>query len=83
MASVTRDNIKQRPALESVERPQPGKDIAMAWGSDAVAEVLRQLGIEFIALVPGSSYRCLHDSLSIIWATSGRKFCSYCTKNMR
>ena len=35
----------------------------MAWGSDAVAEVLRQLGIEFIALVPGSSYRCLHDSL--------------------
>ncbi len=63
MASVTRDNIKQRPALESVERPQPGKDIAMAWGSDAVAEVLRQLGIEFIALVPGSSYRCLHDSL--------------------
>jgi thiamine pyrophosphate-dependent acetolactate synthase large subunit-like protein len=62
MASVTREAIK-RPALESVERPQRGEAITMAWGSDAVAEVLRQLGIEFIALVPGSSYRCLHDSL--------------------
>ncbi|MBV8357652.1 MAG: thiamine pyrophosphate-binding protein, partial [Deltaproteobacteria bacterium] len=63
MPIMTRDSIKQRPALESVERPQSGKDITMAWGSDAVAEVLRQLGIKFIALVPGSSYRCLHDSL--------------------
>jgi thiamine pyrophosphate-dependent acetolactate synthase large subunit-like protein len=50
-------------ASASVERPQPGTDITMTWGSDAVAEVLRQLGINFIALVPGSSYRCLHDSL--------------------
>jgi thiamine pyrophosphate-dependent acetolactate synthase large subunit-like protein len=63
MATMTRDDLKQRIALESVERPQAGKDITMDWGSDAVAEVLRQLGIKFIALVPGSSYRCLHDSL--------------------
>src|SRR5215469_2903634 len=63
MAIMTGDSIKQRPAVESVERPQSGKDITLAWGSDAVAEVLRQLGIEFVALVPGSSYRCLHDSL--------------------
>jgi thiamine pyrophosphate-dependent acetolactate synthase large subunit-like protein len=63
MATMTRDDFKRRPALESVERPQSGDDITMAWGSDAVAEVLRQLGIKFIALVPGSSYRCLHDSL--------------------
>jgi len=63
MATMTRDSIKPRPALESVERPQSGKDITMAWGSDVVAEVLHQLEIKFIALVPGSSYRCLHDSL--------------------
>jgi len=63
MATKTRDGISQRPLLESVERPRSAKDIAMVWGSDAVAEVLRQLGIKFIALVPGSSYRCLHDSL--------------------
>jgi thiamine pyrophosphate-dependent acetolactate synthase large subunit-like protein len=59
---MTRSNVKPGRNLESVERPQTG-DMTMTWGSDAVAEVLRQLGIEFIALVPGSSYRCLHDSL--------------------
>ena len=35
----------------------------LAWGSDAVAEMLRQLDLRYIALVPGSSYRGLHDSL--------------------
>ena len=38
-------------------------DIAMEWGSDALAELLRRLGLPYIALVPGSSYRGLHDSL--------------------
>ena len=44
---------------EGVERG----DIAMEWGSDALAELLRRLGLGHIALVPGSSYRGLHDSL--------------------
>jgi len=34
-----------------------------AWGSDAMAGVLGQAGIEFISLNPGSSYRGLHDSI--------------------
>jgi len=38
-------------------------DIAMEWGSDALAELLRRLRLPYIALVPGSSYRGLHDSL--------------------
>ncbi|HEX4291391.1 MAG TPA: hypothetical protein VH021_20875 [Trebonia sp.] len=38
-------------------------DIAMEWGSDALAELLSRLGLPRIALVPGSSYRGLHDSL--------------------
>jgi len=38
-------------------------DIAMEWGSDALAELLGRLGLPYIALVPGSSYRGLHDSL--------------------
>ena len=38
-------------------------DIAMEWGSDALAELLRRLGLPYIAIVPGSSYRGLHDSL--------------------
>lgn len=33
------------------------------WGSDAIAGLLRDLGLQFVALNPGSSYRGLHDSL--------------------
>lgn len=35
----------------------------MAWGSDAMAAVLAELELPYIALTPGSSYRGLHDSL--------------------
>lgn len=35
----------------------------MQWGSDAIAELLRQTGCPYIALNPGASYRGLHDSL--------------------
>ncbi|HSR71230.1 MAG TPA: thiamine pyrophosphate-binding protein, partial [Kiloniellales bacterium] len=38
-------------------------DAGPAWGSDVVARVLRDLGIPFIALNPGASFRGLHDSL--------------------
>ena len=33
------------------------------YGSDFMVEVLRALGIRYIALNPGASYRGLHDSL--------------------
>ena len=35
----------------------------MEWGSDAVAELLRRIGFEYISVSPGASYRGLHDSL--------------------
>ena len=38
-------------------------DTAIEWGSDALAELLSRLDLPYIALVPGSSYRGLHDSL--------------------
>jgi thiamine pyrophosphate-dependent acetolactate synthase large subunit-like protein len=38
-------------------------DIAIEWGSDAMAELLSRLDLGYLALVPGSSYRGLHDSL--------------------
>jgi hypothetical protein len=44
---------------EDVERG----DIAIEWGSDALVELLSRLDLRYIALVPGSSYRGLHDSL--------------------
>jgi thiamine pyrophosphate-dependent acetolactate synthase large subunit-like protein len=49
--------------VRNVERPTRDETVRPEWGSDVIAEVLRRLGIEFIALNPGSSYRHLHDSL--------------------
>src|SRR5574338_115031 len=50
-------------SLTDVEQPARPNDTAMGWVSDSIAEMLRRLGIEYVALVPGSSYRGLHDSL--------------------
>lgn len=36
--------------------------VPMAWGSDAIAQLLRDLKLDYAALVPGSSFRGLHDS---------------------
>src|SRR6201997_4636288 len=49
--------------LEDVERAEATDSATMDWGSDAVAQALRDLGFDYIALNPGSSYRGLHDSL--------------------
>jgi thiamine pyrophosphate-dependent acetolactate synthase large subunit-like protein len=35
----------------------------VGWGSDAIVEQLSRLNLRYIALVPGSSYRGVHDSL--------------------
>ncbi|MGH3279085.1 MAG: thiamine pyrophosphate-binding protein, partial [Trebonia sp.] len=49
-------------AIEDTERPIVS-ETEMRWGSDLVARVIRDLGIKYIALNPGASYRGLHDSL--------------------
>jgi thiamine pyrophosphate-dependent acetolactate synthase large subunit-like protein len=46
-----------------IEQPVGLKAPPTLWGSDAVADVLRDLGIPWIALNPGASFRGLHDSL--------------------
>jgi thiamine pyrophosphate-dependent acetolactate synthase large subunit-like protein len=33
------------------------------WGSDEIVELLRKLDFDYVALVPGSSFRGLHDSI--------------------
>jgi thiamine pyrophosphate-dependent acetolactate synthase large subunit-like protein len=33
------------------------------WGSDAIAQTIRQTGVRYVALNPGASFRGLHDSL--------------------
>jgi thiamine pyrophosphate-dependent acetolactate synthase large subunit-like protein len=50
-------------AIAEPEKPLPANDASMGWISDAVAEMLRRMEIPYIAMVPGSSYRGLQDSL--------------------
>jgi thiamine pyrophosphate-dependent acetolactate synthase large subunit-like protein len=45
------------------ERPVKAGQFEMAWGSDVVAQMLREFGVEYITLNPGASYRGFHDSL--------------------
>jgi len=45
------------------DAPVPARESEDHWGSDAIAAMLREMGIPYIALNPGASYRGLHDSL--------------------
>lgn len=47
---------------DSVERPAAGK-IGTRYGSDVIAEMLRALKVDYVALNPGASFRGLHDSI--------------------
>ena len=49
--------------IQNLDLPAVGENRRMGWVSDVAAEVLRKLGIRYIALNPGASYRGLHDSL--------------------
>ena len=46
--------------VPKLDRALPG---APEWGSDVAAEMLRRLRIPYVALMPGASFRGLHDSL--------------------
>ena len=49
--------------MNDLTRESPKTQTTAAWGSDAIAELLRALEIPYIALTPGASFRGLHDSL--------------------
>jgi len=42
---------------------QKSEELKEGWGSDAIVEQLSRLGLKYMALLPGSSYRGIHDSL--------------------
>src|ERR1700676_3539699 len=46
-----------------IEQPILANEPGDYWGSDAVALMLRELDLPYVALNPGASYRGLHDSL--------------------
>ena len=47
----------------SIEVPVSGRATQRVWGSDMVAEAIRNIDLEYVALNPGASFRGLHDSL--------------------
>lgn len=47
---------------DQIDRPLPHETTTL-YGSDAIADMLRRLGMPYVALNPGSSFRGLHDSL--------------------
>lgn len=55
------------PRGSRIARDVPRLDRALPgtpeWGSDVAAEMLRRLDIPYVALMPGASFRGLHDSL--------------------
>ncbi len=53
-------NLANEP--QGIERPLPSEGKSL-WGSDVVADMMRALDIEYLALNPGASYRGIHDSL--------------------
>ena len=46
-----------------LDRIEGKPDDKVAWGSDIAAQMLRRLGVPYVSLNPGASYRGLHDSL--------------------
>jgi len=45
------------------ETPQPSPAHEELWSSDAIARMLQALDVPWVSLVPGASFRGLHDSL--------------------
>jgi acetolactate synthase-1/2/3 large subunit len=50
-------------ASEPIEQPIASTREQQVWGSDMVAEAIRNIGLDHVALNPGASFRGLHDSL--------------------
>lgn len=46
-----------------LETPVGVTDAPASWGSDVIGAMLRRLGIEYLCINPGASFRGLHDSL--------------------
>ncbi len=49
--------------VQKFDRPTLGGNRQMEWTSDVAAEMLRRLGIKYVSLNPGASYRGFHDSI--------------------
>lgn len=55
--------IMNRININDIEKPVITSQVPAQYGSDVIADTLREVGATYIALNPGASYRGLHDSL--------------------
>jgi len=63
MSDLQRDSGTSSLTRARRDEPVPGPLNAQAWGSDAIADMLRALSIPYVLVNPGASFRGLHDSL--------------------
>jgi thiamine pyrophosphate-dependent acetolactate synthase large subunit-like protein len=49
--------------LAEIDRPQNIGNPELGWASDAIAQMIAKLDFKYVSLVPGASFRGLHDSL--------------------
>jgi thiamine pyrophosphate-dependent acetolactate synthase large subunit-like protein len=49
--------------LTKFDRPVDVGNPQMGWASDVAAEMLRRMGIKYLSMNPGASYRGFHDSI--------------------
>ena len=49
--------------MPKLDKPVIADNLRMGWVSDVAAEMMRRLGIKYVALNPGASYRGFHDSI--------------------
>jgi thiamine pyrophosphate-dependent acetolactate synthase large subunit-like protein len=47
----------------NVEKPVVDASVRLEWGSDYLADIIRQLDLKYLSINPGASLRGLHDSL--------------------
>lgn len=54
---------KRISTIDTPAQPVPEGFDGTFWNSDTIADLLRDIGLEYVALCPGSSFRGLHESL--------------------
>src|SRR5436190_772508 len=55
--------VRHRPRAADRVVHAAGEAVRQSYGSDVMVDAIKACGFEYVALNPGSSYRCLHDSL--------------------
>src|SRR5450631_240511 len=56
-------DLQKKDLMNHPAKPNAAVESTPRFGSDCIADMLRALDIEYIALTPGASFRGLHDSL--------------------